>query len=397
MANIDVICGNCGASAPAPEDGTSVKCMFCGSSIKHIKTDMKSDSQDPKVASLMSLAESAKESQNYEEAYTYFNRALELDVENPGAWLGKGLAAVWQSTLANTRTSEMLPAFKNALKYSGNDEAIGKTLKEIAEGGGDAFLALCNLAAGHYAEYGSTYSEFGQLPDHAVAAEGRSYVTTFVDEYLELYTWISEEEATLEERSGKTLHLDLPSDYYMVEILDYIWCDISVAGLDYPVGLWNEIMYKEDLNFVAANKDSLGEMSHPWSGRQHVLEWDIYGMYAFAVVNRHEQRNYDEISEEYKEKYEIHDPREHILVSDKDPGSCFIATAVYGTRTHPDLTVLRYFRDSWLRNRAWGDAFISFYYQHGPKAAERVSAHPLIKACVKPLVLLGVAIAKKLQ
>ena len=318
-------------------------------------------------------------------------------MENPGAWLGKGLAAVWQSTLANTRTSEMLPAFKNALKYSGNDEAIGKTLKEIAEGGGDAFLALCNLAAGHYAEYGSTYSEFGQLPDHAVAAEGRSYVTTFVDEYLELYTWISEEEATLEERSGKNLHLDLPSDYYMVEILDYIWCDISVAGLDYPVGLWNEIMYKEDLNFVAANKDSLGEMSHPWSGRQHVLEWDIYGMYAFAVVNRHEQRNYDEISEEYKEKYEIHDPREHILVSDKDPGSCFIATAVYGTRTHPDLTVLRYFRDSWLRNRAWGDAFISFYYQHGPKAAERVSAHPLIKACVKPLVLLGVAIAKKLQ
>ena len=36
MANVDVNCGNCGAQAPAPDDGTPVKCMYCGGSVQHV-------------------------------------------------------------------------------------------------------------------------------------------------------------------------------------------------------------------------------------------------------------------------------------------------------------------------------------------------------------------------
>jgi hypothetical protein len=398
MANVDVTCGNCGATAPAPEDGTSVKCMFCGGAIQHIKSTTESTNQNPQVDNLLSLAESANESKNFEEAYGYFNRVIELDIENPTAWLGKGLAAVWQSTLANTRTSEMLPAFKNALKYSSGDGAIESSVKRIAEESGEAYLALCNLAANHYSEYGYKYNADlnKNFPDGDLAAETRNHISGFIDEYVELYDWVSEQENELEQRTGKVLHLDLAMDYYMVEMLDYVWMDINIANVDHPSSIWSEIWFKDHMESCPANKDTIEGMVHPWSGRKHFIIWDLYGLIAFSAVNRHEQRNYDEVPEEYKEKYEIHDPREHIAVSDKAPGSCFIATAVYGDENHPDLDILRGFRDNWLRNRSWGDSFISFYYQYGPMAAERVKAHPVLKACVKPLVLFGVAIAKKL-
>ena len=118
MANVDITCNNCGATAPAPSDGTPVKCMFCGGSIQYLApTSGSSSNASPQIENLFTMAESARESQNHEEAYSYYNRVIELDTTNSRAWVGKGLSAVWQSTLANDRSGEMLPAFKNALKF----------------------------------------------------------------------------------------------------------------------------------------------------------------------------------------------------------------------------------------------------------------------------------------
>ena len=47
-------------------------------------------------------------------------------------------------------------------------------------------------------------------------------------------------------------------------------------------------------------------------------------------------------------------------------GSCFVATAAYRDPWHPDVVFLRAFRDQWLAHRAWGRAFIAFYWQVGP-------------------------------
>ena len=68
------------------------------------------------TANLISLADSALEGGNPEEAYSYANRALEIDVNNWQAWAYKAKAAGWSSTLRNLRVAEMLTSFSTALE-----------------------------------------------------------------------------------------------------------------------------------------------------------------------------------------------------------------------------------------------------------------------------------------
>jgi hypothetical protein len=50
-------------------------------------------------------------------------------------------------------------------------------------------------------------------------------------------------------------------------------------------------------------------------------------------------------------------------------GRCFVATAVYGDASHPDVMLLRAFRDSVLRCSIGGRLFIQCYEQIGPHLA----------------------------
>ncbi len=55
-------------------------------------------------------------------------------------------------------------------------------------------------------------------------------------------------------------------------------------------------------------------------------------------------------------------------------GSCFVATAAYGDRLHPDVVTLRRFRDQVLVRYLAGRAFIRFYWLVGPQLAKIVRA-----------------------
>lgn len=54
-------------------------------------------------------------------------------------------------------------------------------------------------------------------------------------------------------------------------------------------------------------------------------------------------------------------------------GDCFIATAVYGSKHHPDVETLRLFRDQVLLRYTVGKYFVSVYYKVGPHLANLVS------------------------
>lgn len=60
-------------------------------------------------------------------------------------------------------------------------------------------------------------------------------------------------------------------------------------------------------------------------------------------------------------------------------GSCFVATAAYGDAAHPDVVLLRAFRDQHLLNWALGRTFIAAYWRHGPGAARRLAPHPRLR------------------
>jgi hypothetical protein len=72
-----------------------------------------------------------------------------------------------------------------------------------------------------------------------------------------------------------------------------------------------------------------------------------------------------------------------------DP-KCFVATAAYGSPLHHHLKALRWFRDEILLKSKAGEHFVNWYYEHGPKAAQVIIAHPFLKPLVQSLLWLPV-------
>ena len=114
-------CPNCAGDLQVPEDRDSVKCMYCGSDII-VREAIKAAAAGVNIENLFNLAKSAFESRNFQEAFDYYTRVLEVDVQNYEAWLGKGLSAGWMSTLADFRFSEMINGIDKALEYAPDDK-----------------------------------------------------------------------------------------------------------------------------------------------------------------------------------------------------------------------------------------------------------------------------------
>ncbi len=62
---------------------------------------------------------------------------------------------------------------------------------------------------------------------------------------------------------------------------------------------------------------------------------------------------------------------------------CFIATAAYGTPSHPHVEILRDFRDRYLVRSHSGRRIVEFYYRHSPFVAHLISRHAVLRAAVR--------------
>ena len=64
-------------------------------------------------------------------------------------------------------------------------------------------------------------------------------------------------------------------------------------------------------------------------------------------------------------------------------GSCFIATAAFGSYLDPNVYVLRNFRDRYLLTNAPGRAFVEFYYSTSPPLASYIAQHELLRTVTR--------------
>lgn len=67
-------------------------------------------------------------------------------------------------------------------------------------------------------------------------------------------------------------------------------------------------------------------------------------------------------------------------------GGCFVATAAYGNRLHPDVVALRQFRDYHLIRTAAGRGFVRFYWIVGPRLASVTQPHQAHAAVARILL-----------
>ena len=87
-----------------------------------------------------------------------------------------------------------------------------------------------------------------------------------------------------------------------------------------------------------------------------------------------------------EEESEEQEPQRPDAPTEVSGASCFIATAVYGDQQHPDVWLLRWYRDEVLRTTVLGRSFITLYWIIGPRMAEVISNSPLLTHIVYALI-----------
>ncbi|RKY34901.1 MAG: hypothetical protein DRP78_05990, partial [Candidatus Omnitrophota bacterium] len=75
-------------------------------------------------------------------------------------------------------------------------------------------------------------------------------------------------------------------------------------------------------------------------------------------------------------------------------GSCFIATAAYGTAMAEEVKILSRFRDKHLLTNYCGKTFVNVYYKYSPSIADYIRQKESLKTIVRIMLKTLVNITK---
>jgi tetratricopeptide (TPR) repeat protein len=143
---------------------------------------------DSNISNLLGLARTAQLAGNSEEALNYFNRVLEADPNLSEAWMGKGKAAGWLSSLVHIRVGEAIVAFGHAIATAPEADKPDITFQAVEEVN-RIVVALYGMARRHL-------EDFVALP--ASWEQYLNQVAQLLNGLDEVKNWIQNDRSTLE-------------------------------------------------------------------------------------------------------------------------------------------------------------------------------------------------------
>ena len=151
-------CNSCGAVQSLSD---TTKCSYCSNEIVIEKAKEFYDiSISSESGSLIMIAETALDAGNNKEAIDYYNKSIEKVLTNSDAWLGKGIATLYSSTLGDIKIMEAISYWKNAIKFATDQSAMQRRVSTIIN---NAVLTFYPNIENHYREFKdvrNSYTEF---------------------------------------------------------------------------------------------------------------------------------------------------------------------------------------------------------------------------------------------
>ena len=184
-----IVCDLCEGTEFTKEGGFFI-CQGCGTkySLEEAKGMMKeveggsvatapsvgvpaSNPNQTQIDNLLLLATNAYSASNNEETEKYCNRAIEYDAMCYKAWMLKGKAIGWSSTIQNPRISEAAHSFKQAVDFAPDEEKEGLT-EEAVEELKRLGLACISLRQKRFSQYPDNEELNGFLSDIETLCNG---------------------------------------------------------------------------------------------------------------------------------------------------------------------------------------------------------------------------------
>ena len=370
-------CEMCGSTDLMKQDGVFV-CQSCGTkySVEEAKKMMVEGTVEvagtvkvddsAKIANYYTMAENAYDASNQKEAESYCNKIIEIEPNNYKAWLLKGRAAGWQSTLANIRVEESVNCFNKAIDNAPEDK-VEEVKKVASDEISKLSLALITLCCDNYSKNGSinnanTIKKNVQAVklysllflakcgvkatdlNASIALKINGAVVAAYQNDINMDYW------------GSTGH---PSKAAWDRYTEQCWAAIDLINLAINLsdddGAADKTRYENKI-FILKELESSGSYHYSNGG------WSK----EYAYTGEGKQKIIDMIMECHNKIKEI-DPSYTIPERPQQTSNgCYVATAVYGSYDCPQVWTLRRFRDFTLAETWYGRAFIRTYYAISP-------------------------------
>lgn len=337
MALVAAKCPQCGANINVDATKDAGICEYCGTAFitekainnynTYITNNNNFSGANINVTggdynNYIALAQNAIKTLNEEEAIKYVNKALELKIDLPIAWVTRMEVAAMGASGDDLKIDEINSYADNAIKYASEDEKE-KVQEEINK----CFLRLSVF----YMKFAIAIVEDYELLKKAEKAAGLNPVS------------MGQVIAADKERLGKTeIIMGVGTAFRLRVPTEFISSHSEVHEIAQEIITLFIRFSNAELARLKTHSQSL--TPETTAARQKILEQLKEGL-----------------PEESKQKVSSES-----IEQGSDNNGCYIATCVYGDYDCPEVWVLRRFRDFTLDSTWYGRCFIKCYYAISP-------------------------------